>query len=364
MIFCANPSAQFRSYQAEIEEAVLKVMRGNSYVLGKEVSLLEKEFSDYIGTSSSIGVANGTDALELALRALEIGFGDEVITVSHTAVATIAAIESTGAEAVLVDVESEYYTLEPNQLEEVISDKTKAVIAVHLYGQPVNLDIIQDFCKANKVFLIEDVSQAHGAKYKGRRLGSIGDVGCFSCYPTKNLGAMGDAGLITTNNIKLAIKIRMLREYGWNNRISEYAGRNSRLDEIQAVILRIKLKYLDLDNKKRCQLAQYYMDNLSDIQVSLPVIRANSESVFHLFVLQVEKRNELLKYLLSKDIKAGIHYPVPVHLQPAYKGRVSISSNMGVTESLTGRIISLPMYPELSAKDAEKIVNTVRNFLK
>lgn len=363
MIFCANPSAQFRSYQAEIEEAVIKVMRGNSYVLGEELSLLEKEFSDYIGTNSSIGVANGTDALELALRALDIGFGDEVITVSHTAVATIAAIESTGAEAVLVDVEPEYYTLDSNQLEDVISDKTKAVIAVHLYGQSVNLDIIQNFCKLNKVFLIEDASQAHGAKYRGKRLGSIGDIGCFSCYPTKNLGAMGDAGLITTNNIKLATKIRMLREYGWKNRISEYAGRNSRLDEIQAVILRIKLKYLDLDNKKRCQLAQYYMENLSDAQVYLPVIRAQSDPVFHLFVLQVEKRNELLKYLLSKGIQAGIHYPMPVHLQPAYKGRVSISSNMSVTESLSGKIISLPIYPELSLKDAEKIVNTLKSFL-
>jgi len=364
MILCANPSAQFKSYQTEIEEAVLAVMRGNRYVLGEEVALFEREFADYIGTNSAIGVANGTDAIELALRALGIGFGDEVITVSHTAVATIAAIEATGADAILVDVESEYYTLNPGQLEEVFSVKTRAIIAVHLYGQSANLDAIMDFCQRNEVFLIEDASQAHGAKYKGRRLGSIGDVGCFSCYPTKNLGAIGDAGLITTKDADLAIKIRMLREYGWNNRISEYAGRNSRLDEIQAAVLRIKLKHLDSDNEKRRQLAKYYTANLAESQVSTPVVRANVESVFHLFVLQVGRRQELLKYLLSNDIQAGVHYPVPVHLQPAYKGRISIASDMSVTEGLTDRIISLPMYPELSMQDAEKITNTIKSFFE
>jgi len=363
MIFCANPSAQFKSYQAEIEEATLKVMRGNYFVLGDEVSSLEREFADYIGTSASIGVANGTDALELALRALDIGFGDEVITVSHTAVATIAAIESTGADAVLVDVESEYYTLESNQLKEAFSDKTKAVIAVHLYGQPANLDAIQNFCTINKVFLIEDASQAHGAKYKGKRLGSIGDIGCFSCYPTKNLGAIGDAGLITTNNIGLEKKIRMLREYGWVNRISEYAGRNSRLDEIQAAVLRIKLKYLDLDNEKRRKLAHYYTTNLENSQIILPAVRANVAHVFHLFVIQVEKRQELLNYLLSNGIQAGIHYPMPVHLQPAYKDRIAIVSNMNITEGLADKIISLPMYPELTLLDADKIINNIKSFL-
>ena len=362
MILCANPSAQFKSYQAEIEEAVLAVMRGDRYVLGDQVVALEQEFAEYIGTASAIGVANGTDAIELALRALDVGYGDEVITVSHTAVATIAAIEATGADAVLVDVESEYYTLNPDQLEEVFSAKTKAIIAVHLYGQSANLDAIMDFCQRNMIYLIEDASQAHGAKYNGKRLGSIGDIGCFSCYPTKNLGAIGDAGLMTTNDTSLAKKIRMLREYGWNNRISEYAGRNSRLDEIQAAILRIKLKYLDSDNEKRRQIAQYYMDNLACSQVSLPVIRLDNESVFHLFVIQVEGRQELLDYLLSKGIQAGVHYPIPVHLQPAYKDRISLASDMSVTEGLTDRIISLPMYPELSIQDVEKIINAVNSF--
>ena len=364
MISFSNPSAQFKSYQTEIEEAVLAVMRGNSYVLGDQVVALEQEFAEYIETTSAIGVANGTDAIELALRALDVGFGDEVITVSHTAVATIAAIEASGADAVLVDVESEYYTLNPDQLEEVFSTKTKAVIAVHLYGQSANLDAIIGFCQRNKIFLIEDASQAHGAKYNGRRLGSIGDIGCFSCYPTKNLGAIGDAGLMTTNDTNLAKKIRMLREYGWNNRISEYAGRNSRLDEIQAAILRVKLKHLDSDNEKRRQLAQHYIVNLIESKVCLPVVRMNSESVFHLFVIQMENRKEFLEFLLSNGIRTGIHYPTPVHLQPAYKGRVSTARDMSVTESIADRIISLPVYPELSIQDVEKITNTIKSFFK
>ena len=363
MILCANPSAQFKSYQGEIEKAVLTVIRGNRYVLGEEVLLLEKEFADYIGTTAAIGVANGTDAIELALRALEIGPGDEVITVSHTAVATVAAIEAAGATPVLVDVEPQFYTLNPLQLGEVFTPKTKAIIAVHLYGQAVDLDAITAFCQKHKIFLIEDASQAHGAKYKQQHLGSIGDIGCFSCYPTKNLGAIGDAGLITTNNTELATKIRMLREYGWNERISEYPGRNSRLDELQAAVLRVKLKYLDADNEKRRQLAEYYTDKLSDLSIQLPEVREEAESVFHLYVLQVEGRQDLLEYLKGKDIQAGVHYPVPVHLQPAYQDRVLTSNDMSITENLTENIISLPMYPELSVNDANKIVDVMKKFL-
>ena len=316
-ILCANPSAQFQSYQTEIEEAFLAVMRGNCYILGEEVRFLEQEFADYIGTTSAIGVANGTDAIELALRALNIGPGDEVITVSHTAVATVAAIEAAGAIPVLVDVEPKFYTLNPIQLKEVISPKTKSLIAVHLYGQSADMDAITSFCHQHNIFLIEDASQAHGAKYKGQRLGSFGEISCFSCYPTKNLGAIGDAGLITTNNIDLANKIRMLREYGWFERISRYAGRNSRLDELQAAVLRVKLKYLDADNEKRRKLAKYYSDKLSELPIQLPIIRTGVESVFHLFVVQVENRQGLLAFLKKEGILAGIHYPLPIHLQPA-----------------------------------------------
>jgi dTDP-4-amino-4,6-dideoxygalactose transaminase len=362
MILCANPSEQFKSYQLEIENAVISVMRSNRYVLGKEVDSLEKEFADYIGTTSAIGVANGTDAIELALRALNIGPGDDVITVSHTAVATVAAIECTGAKAVLVDVEPKSYTLNPVQLEECFTKNTKAIIVVHLYGNAADLDSIVTFCNSHKLFLIEDVSQAHGAKYNGKRLGSFGDFGCFSCYPTKNLGAIGDAGLVTTNNNDLANKVRMLREYGWENRTSIYPGRNSRLDEIQAAVLRVKLKYLDADNEKRRKLAKYYSDELSELPIQLPSIRAGVESVFHLFVVQVENRQLLLKYLKEESILAGVHYLLPVHLQPAYLDRIQTANDMSTSESLVQKIISLPIYPELSINDAKIIINTLKKF--
>ena len=364
MILCSNPSEQFKSYQSEIERAVNAVMRSNSYVLGEQVSLLENEFSEYIGTSSAIGVANGTDAIEIALRSLNVGFGDEVITVSHTAVATVAAIEASGANACLVDIDPKSYTLNPKHLEKVLTKKTKAVIAVHLYGNAVDLDPLLSFCKTNKLFLIEDVSQAHGAKYKGRRLGSIGDIGCFSCYPTKNLGAIGDAGLVTTNNFDLAVKVRMIREYGWQNRTSIIPGRNSRLDELQAAILRIKLKHLDSDNQKRRDKAKFYYENLSSLPLLLPNISSNVEPVFHLFVIQVETQMELIKYLKKKDIMVGVHYPLPVHLHPAYKGRVVHSKDMSVTESIVNKIISLPIYPELSNSDSKLIVNVIHEFFK
>jgi len=362
MILCANPSAQFYSYQSEIESAVISVMRGNRYILGAEVEALEEEFATYIGTSYAIGVANGTDAIELALLALDIKNGDEVITVSHTAVATVAAIEASGATPVLVDVEQQFYTLEPTQLEEVHSSRTKAVIAVHLYGQSVNIEAIKYFCDKHNIFLIEDTSQAHGAFYKDKRLGSIGDIGCFSCYPTKNLGAIGDAGLITTNNADLASKIRMQREYGWRNRISEYIGRNSRLDEIQAAILRIKLKHLDSDNSKRFNLAKYYKEQLSELPIYLPEIRDEANSVFHLFVVQLDNRDNLINYFKNSGIQAGVHYSLPVHLQPAYKDRIKTAEDMSRTESLVQKIISLPIYPELSLNNAKKVVRVFKEF--
>ena len=364
MILCSNPSEQFKSYQSEIELAVSTVMRSKNYILGEQVSLLEGEFAEYIGTSSAIGVANGTDAIEIALRSLNIGYGDEVITVSHTAVATVAAIEASGAKAVLVDIDPNFYTLNPNQLEMVLTKRTKAVIAVHLYGNAVDLDSVLSFCKANKIFLIEDVSQAHGAKYKGKRLGSIGDIGCFSCYPTKNLGAIGDAGLVTTNNLDLANKVRMIREYGWRNRTSMFPGRNSRLDELQAAILRIKLKYLDSDNQKRRDTAKFYYDNLSLLPIEFPKISMNVESVFHLFVINVANQKKLIDYLKKEGVMAGIHYPLPVHLHPAYKDRVVISKDMSVTEGIVKKIVSLPIYPELSHSDTKLIVNAMKKFFK
>ena len=364
MILCSNPSEQFKSYQSEIEDAVISVMRSNSFILGEQVKLLEREFAEYIGVSSSIGVANGTDAIEIALRALNIGSGDEVITVSHTAVATIAAIEATGASAVLLDIDPKFYTLNLDQLEGSLTKRTKAIIAVHLYGQAADLDQLVTFCNVNKIYLIEDASQAHGAKYNNNRVGSIGDIGCFSCYPTKNLGAIGDAGLVTTNNEELASKIRMIREYGWQNRVSIHQGRNSRLDELQAAILRIKLKYLDEDNQKRRDIAEFYFEKLSQLPILMPAVRFNAEPVFHLFVIQVEDRDSLLSFFKKDGIFAGVHYPLPVHMQPAYKDRIIHSKDMIITEKIVNKIISLPIYPELSKNDLNKIVNRTKQFFK
>jgi dTDP-4-amino-4,6-dideoxygalactose transaminase len=364
MILCANPAAQFQSFQDEIEAAILKVIRSNRYVLGAEVDALESEFANYIGTKSAIGVANGTDALELAIRALNIGSGDEVITVSHTAVATVAAIEAAGAIPVLVDVDPDFFTLNPDQLQEVLTPKTRAVIAVHIYGQAADLDTIGKFCSKNDLSLIEDASQAHGAKWKGKRLGSIGRIGCFSCYPTKNLGAIGDAGLVTTNDEKLAQKVRMLREYGWRERyISDLIGRNSRLDELQAAILRIKLRHLDADNAKRQQLAGQYTKLLAGQSIHLPAMREHAEQVFHLYVVRTGNRQNLMDHLKTYDIYAGVHYPMPVHFQPAYKGRIRTAQDMSVTERLAAEVLSLPMYPELSSDEVSQVIKAVNSYL-
>jgi dTDP-4-amino-4,6-dideoxygalactose transaminase len=359
MIVCANPLAQFQSHQSEIEEAVLGVMRGNRYILGIEVEALEREFAEYIGVSAAIGVANGTDALELGLRALDLQHGDEVITVSHTAVATVAAIEAAGATPVLVDVEPDSFTLNPAQLSEVLTRRTRAVIAVHIYGQAADLEKIGAFCEEHGLTLIEDASQAHGAKWKGRRLGSVGHIGCFSCYPTKNLGAIGDAGLVTTSNEQIAKRIRMLREYGWQARyISDLAGRNSRLDEIQAAILRIKLRHLDKDNAKRRAIATQYSGLLGDA-VKTPVIRNGAEHVFHLYVTRTGRRQQLMDYLKILGIHAAIHYPMPIHLQPAYKGRIRTARSMAVTEALAAEVVSLPIYPELPMDTGREVASAI-----
>lgn len=365
MIICANPAAQFRTHQTEIEAAISRVLQSNRYILGPEVEALEHEFAAFIGTRQAVGVANGTDALELALRALAIGPGDEVITVSHTAVATVAAIEAAGAIPVLVDVDPRFYTLDPTQLDEVLTSRTRAVIAVHLYGQAADLDAIGEFCRHHKLALIEDTSQAHGATWRGKRLGSIGDIGCFSCYPTKNLGAIGDAGLITTNDEQLAHRVRMLREYGWQQRyISDLPGRNSRLDELQAAILRIKLIHLDESNAKRRSLAAQYTTSLTATGLRLPETRSGAEHVFHLYVVRSPCRENLINHLKSHDIHPGIHYPVPIHLQRAYEGRIRTASSMLVTELIAKDVLSLPMYPELENARAMDVVHAMNSLVK
>tara|TARA_B100000401_G_C52790684_1_gene713234 strand:- start:185 stop:1291 length:1107 start_codon:yes stop_codon:yes gene_type:complete len=365
MIFFANPQEQFKSYKQEIENAVLKVLSSKNFILGSEVNSLEKEFAEYIGANFSIGVANGTDAIEISLRALNIGKGDEVITVSHTAVATVSAIESSGATPILVDIEEDFFTLDINKLDEVVSKKTRAIICVHLYGQPGNIIKIRDYCKKNDLYLIEDVSQAHGSTFKNIKLGLFGDISCFSCYPTKNLGAIGDAGLIVTNNEKHAKNIKAIREYGWQTKryLSDLVGRNSRMDEIQAAILRIKLKNLDKDNLKRIRIAKIYSDHLRDKDLILPKLRKDSLHVFHLYVIRSRERDKLLNFLKEKEIFAGIHYPFPIHKQPAYKKRFKTSESMLVTEIASKEVLSLPIYPELNDNDIDYILEMFTLFL-
>jgi dTDP-4-amino-4,6-dideoxygalactose transaminase len=362
-IYCANPYAQFKSSQNEIESAVLKVMRSNQYILGPEVENLEKEFAAYIQVNHAVGVANGTDAIEIALRSLDIGYGDEVITVSHTAVATVAAIEACGAIPVLVDIDEETFTLDFQKLQEVVSPKTKAVIAVHLYGQPADIENISKFCSDYNLKFIEDVSQAHGAKWKESRLGSFGDIAVYSCYPTKNLGAIGDGGLITTNCDDLNRRIRMIRQYGWEKRyLSDLVGRNSRLDEIQAAVLRIKLRNLDQANSRRREIAEFYTSALHGLPVQLPRVRPGAEHVFHLYVIRVKDRDALMAYLSKRGIECGIHYPMPIHKQDAYRSRIKLGKTLEITEKISDEVVSLPMYPELTIEDMTKVVEEIKNF--
>ena len=359
-IKCANPKAQYLSKKDEIDKKISETLNGNSYILGENVRKLEEEFAEFITVKHSIGVANGTDAIEIALRALEIGTGDEVITVSHTATATVSAILCAGAIPVLVDIDEDLFTINHEEIKEAISDKTKAIIAVHLYGQSCELDEIKSICDQKGIYLIEDVSQAHGAFYKKKRLGSIGHIGTFSCYPTKNLGAIGDAGLITTNHKDLYEKMKLIREYGWKNRISQMVGRNSRLDEIQAAVLRIKLKYLDDDNVKRKNIADLYNNNFAEPY--RPSYRTNCDHVHHLYVLKTEHQSELIEFMKQKDIYLGVHYPHPVHMQKGFKDKIVIKDSLHVTEKLCRSIVSLPMYPELEIEMALKVIQELENF--
>jgi len=363
MIQCSNPLAQYQAHKAEIDAAVLDVLERGWYILGEQVKTFETEFAAYIGVAHGIGVGSGTEALHLALAACGIGHGDEVVTVSHTAVATIAAIELAGATPVLVDIEPDYYTLDPSGLEKAISPHTKAIIPVHLYGQPADLSPILEIARRQGLWVIEDCAQAHGAMYKGKRVGAWGDIACFSFYPTKNLGALGDGGMVVTDDAALAERARLLREYGWASRyVSHIVGWNSRLDEVQAAVLRVKLRYLDADNTRRAQLAAAYDDVLSGCGLGIPKRRPESTHVYHLYVVRSSERDEFQTFLKGRNIGALIHYPVPVHLQPAYRGRLRGSDNLPETERAAREVLSLPMYPELGESELDAVVATVQSF--
>ena len=362
MILCSNPKTQYLSYKSEIDAAIFRVLDSGWYVLGNEVRSFEEEFARYIGVAHGIGAGSGTEAIHLALKACGVTHGDEVITVSHTAVATVAAIDLAGATPVLVDIDPDFYTIDPEKIESSITSNTKAIIPVHIYGQPADMDPVMEIARKYSLKVIEDCAQAHGAKYKGQCVGSIGDMGCFSFYPTKNLGAIGDGGMVVTNNSNLNERVRLLREYGWKERyVSSSKGWNSRLDEMQASILRVKLKHLDKSNQKRRNLAGHYLKDLKDLPLELPEERKNCEHVYHLFVVKTNKRDTLQDYLKENGIGTGIHYPVPIHRQPYYKYLLK-NRLLKVTEQVSGEILSLPIYPELSLNESKIVINTLRKF--
>jgi dTDP-4-amino-4,6-dideoxygalactose transaminase len=362
------PRAGYLAQRAAIDAAITRVLEGGLYVLGREVEMFEAAFAAFVGTTYAIGVGSGTDAIELALRACGIGSGDLVFTVSHTAVATVAAIERAGATAVLIDVKPGTYTMAPHELSRALRrpppGRPAAVLPVHLYGQPSDLSAISEITRGHGLRLIEDCAQSHGAQWRGRQTGSIGDIACFSFYPTKNLGALGDGGMVVTSDPSLATASREIREYGWRERyISARVGINSRLDPIQAAILGVKLDSLLVDNARRQAIAACYDAGLSGLPLALPVRRPGATHVFHQYVIRLDKRDRLRDWLRASGIGTGIHYPAPVHCQPAYSGRLTAGpSGLGVTERAAPQILSLPMYPQLSDEAVERVIAEIRRF--
>ena len=366
----SNPKAGYLAQKAEIDTAIANVLESGWYILGSQVSSFESEFAGYIGTKHAVGTASGTDAIEIALRACNIGNGDLVFTVSHTAVATVAAIERAGAKAVFVDIDPESFTMDPDHLESVIKTvsngsygRPKAVIPVHLYGNPADILSIIEIAKKYDLHVIEDCAQAHGARLGEKKVGSFGNLAAFSFYPTKNLGAFGDGGIVTTDNTDLYNKLLSLRQYGWEERyISSVAGVNSRLDELQAAILRVKLKKLDDNNNKRRKIAGAYTEAIKNTALKAPKAGAGLYHVYHQYVIRTKERQRFIEYLKELSIGSAIHYPLPVHMQPAYKESLAGKWELSNTEKVCTEIVSLPMFPQLYAENIKRIVEALQNY--
>ncbi len=365
MIRQSNPGAGYLAHQGEIDAAIQRVLASGWYILGDEVTAFEREWAAYLGVAHAIGAGNGTDALELALRALNIGAGDTVVTTSNTAVATVAAIELTGAAALLVDVDNATLTISPRRLREALEQdserRIKAIIPVHLYGQPADMRAIMALAAEHGVHVIEDCAQAHGAMLDNRKAGTFGVASAFSFYPTKNLGALGDGGAVVTDDPALAKRLREMRVYGWRERyISEEAGMNTRLDELQAAILRVKLRVLDAGNARRIEIATTYDTALSDLpQLTLPARSSSVRHVYHQYVLQLSERDALREHLRSRGVEAAILYPVPIHQQPAYQNRVATSGALPVTERAARELLCLPIHPWLMEEEVDQICGAI-----
>src|SRR5215510_9244505 len=360
MIQLVDLKAQYDTISEEITAAIQSVIESSAFVGGNAVHEFEKEFAAYCDVKACVGVGNGTDAIYLVLRALGIGAGDEVITVAHTFIATSEAISMTGARPVFVDIKEDTMLMDPRLLEAAITPRTKAIIPVHLYGQPCEMDAIMEVAERHGLKVIEDAAQAHGARWRGRRVGSIGDAACFSFYPGKNLGAFGDAGAVVSNDEELIERVRMFANHG---RLEKYThkmeGVNSRLDGLQAAILRVKLRHLDEWNAKRRAHADFYLESLSSSEFRPQAVHPNATHVWHLFVVRLADREALQKKLKDEGIATGIHYPVPLHIQPAYQERQIPLGSLPVTERVANQVVSLPMYPELSQAQLESIVNAM-----
>jgi len=360
----ANPKAQYTAHADEINEAVRQVLDSGWYVLGEQVKNFEAEFAAFHGLDHCIGVANGTEAISIALRAVGVRPGDEVITVSHSAVATAAAIEIIGARPVFADIDPITRCIDPASFEQLIWKRTKAVVPVHIYGHPADMKRIMEIAHKRDISVIEDCAQAHAAEIDGRKVGTFGDAAAFSFYPTKNLGAIGDGGAVITNSSEIAENVRADREYGWRERfISSSPGYNTRLDEIQAAILRVKLRYLEQDNARRRAIADKY-DSAADGKVVCAPARTNGAlHAMHLYVVECDDRASLGQALKSEGIGTGIHYPAAIHQQPAYAIRIRGYDRLPNTEALYKRILSLPMYPELTDEQVDRVCKALAKWI-
>ena len=357
-------AAQYSALGLEINAAISGVLREPSFILGHEVELFEQEFAAFCGAEYAVGVDCGMSALELVLRAYQIGSGDEVITAANSFIASALAISHAGAKPVLVDVDRLTYGLDLTGVRAAITPRTKAIMPVHLYGHPCDMDAIMEVAQQFGLIVIEDACQAHGAKYKGKRVGSLGHAAAFSFYPSKNLGAYGDGGIVVTSDTDIAHSIRILRNYGQREKYQHVVrGYNRRLDSLQAAVLRVKLRHLDTWNGARRQHAELYERFLAGSEVVTPVEASYAEAVWHLYVIRVRDRDALAKHLANLGIASGIHYPIPIHLQPAYRDLGYTKGDFPITEQYAEHIISLPMYPELDASSIKHVAEAVQNFV-
>jgi dTDP-4-amino-4,6-dideoxygalactose transaminase len=363
MVPFVDLKAQYLSIKPEIDSAIQGILDTCQFTLGKEVIAFEEEFAAYSGSSIGCGVNSGTSALHLALLAAGVGPGDEVITVPFTFVATVSAIHYTGAKTVFVDVDPKTFTMSPDAIERAITPRTKAIMPVHLYGQPADMDPILAIARKHGLIVIEDAAQAHGAEYKGRRVGSLGDLACFSFYPGKNLGAYGEAGMVVTSNPEFARTIRMLRDWGAEKKYHHVLkGYNYRMEGIQGAVLRVKLRHLESWTEARRTAAKRYDELLSSTPFNMPFVRDDVRHVFHVYAIRVQKRAELQAWLSSHDIQSGIHYPIPVHLLPAFADLGYKIGDFPNAEGAASEVLSLPMYPELTADNQQRVVSALSAF--